>query len=168
MAVCPLFIPNPDIMPLYQFEQEQKLKGNLDEIWDFISSPANLKEITPAYMGFDIMSKGLPDKMYPGMIISYKVSPLIGIKTTWVTEITQVQEKRYFIDEQRVGPYSIWHHQHHLEAIPGGVLMRDVISYFPPLGFLGSLANNLFIRKKLNEIFAFRTKALDDKFGKLD
>jgi ligand-binding SRPBCC domain-containing protein len=155
-------------MPLYQFEQEQKLKGNLDEIWDFISSPANLKEITPAYMGFDIMSKGLPDKMYPGMIISYKVSPLIGIKTTWVTEITQVQEKRYFIDEQRVGPYSIWHHQHHLEAIPGGVLMRDVISYVPPLGFLGSLANNLFIRKKLNEIFAFRTKALDDKFGKLD
>ena len=168
MAVCPLFIPNPDIMPLYQFEQEQKLKGNLDEIWDFISSPANLKEITPDYMGFDIMSKGLPDKMYPGMIISYKVSPLIGIKTTRVTEITQVQEKRYFIDEQRVGPYSIWHHQHHLEAIPGGVLMRDVISYVPPLGFLGSLANNLFIRKKLNEIFAFRTKALDDKFGKLD
>lgn len=155
-------------MPFYQFEQEQKLKGSLDEIWDFISSPNNLKKITPPYMGFDITSRNLPEKMYPGMIISYKVSPLLGIKTTWVTEITQVKELQYFIDEQRVGPYAIWHHQHHLQEIQGGVLMKDIISYSPPMAILGAVANALFIKKKLMEIFDFRTIQLDKIFGTLD
>ena len=102
-------------MGFHQFRQKQKVNTTLDEIWDFISSPRNLKEITPPYMGFDITSPDLPEKMYPGMIISYKVSPVFGIKTDWVTEITQVREKEFFIDEQRYGPYKMWHHQHHIE-----------------------------------------------------
>ncbi|MBT8229532.1 MAG: SRPBCC family protein, partial [Bacteroidia bacterium] len=93
-------------MAFYQLNEKQFVPATIDEVWDFISSPANLKEITPDYMGFDITSKDLPEKMYPGMIISYKVSPLLGIKMTWVTEITQVRDKEFFIDEQRVGPYS--------------------------------------------------------------
>ena len=97
---------------IYQFKTKQLLKSDLETVWDFVSSPRNLKKITPPYMGFDITSKDLPLKMYPGMIISYKVSPLLSIPTTWVTEITQVEKYKFFIDEQRVGPYTMWHHQH--------------------------------------------------------
>lgn len=140
----------------------------METLWDFISSPRNLKEITPDYMGFDITSEGLPDKMYPGMIISYKVSPLLGVKTTWVTEITQVKEMEYFIDEQRVGPYSIWHHQHHISPIEGGVLMHDIVSYQPPFGYLGAIANAMIIKKKLEEIFDYRVQAINKRFGKFD
>ena len=152
-------------MAFYQFKQTQKVNASMEEVWDFISSPKNLKEITPDYMGFDITSEGLPEKMYPGMIIGYKVSPLLGIKTTWVTEITHVRDQSYFVDEQRVGPYSIWHHQHFIEPIEGGVLMRDIVTYQPPFGFLGAIMNKLVIRKKLNEIFAYRTKAVEKRYG---
>jgi ligand-binding SRPBCC domain-containing protein len=152
-------------MGFYQYKQELKVNASLDEVWDFISSPRNLKEITPDYMGFDITSENLPEKMYPGMIISYIVKPLLGIKTTWVTEITQVREKEYFVDEQRVGPYTIWHHEHFIEAIDNGVLMKDIVSYKPPLGILGSIANRLLIRKKLHEIFEYRSKAIERKYG---
>ena len=152
-------------MPLYQFRKKQKVNTTIDELWDFISSPANLKEITPDYMGFDITSDENPIKMYPGMIIRYKVSPLLGIKTTWVTEITQVREKEYFVDEQRVGPYKIWHHQHIIESIENGVLMTDIVSYKPPFGFLGAIANSILIKSKLNEIFDYRTIALEKRYG---
>ena len=116
-------------------------------------------------MGFDITSTGLPDKMYEGMIIGYKVSPMFGIKTTWVTEITHVVENKYFVDEQRVGPYKMWHHQHMVESTPKGTLMTDIVSYQPPFGFLGNIANALFIRGKLNEIFDYRTKILNELYG---
>ena len=155
-------------MAFYQKYQEQKIPATLEEVWDFMSSPANLKEITPDYMGFDITSKDLPEKMYPGMIISYKVSPLLGIKTTWVTEITHVKDHEFFVDEQRVGPYTIWHHQHILETIENGVLMKDIISYVPPFGFLGAIANGIVIKKKLNEIFEYRLKAVEEKFGRYE
>ena len=94
-------------MAFYQYKQEQKVKASMEEVWDFISSPRNLKEITPDYMGFDITSTDIPEKMYPGMIITYEVKPLLGIKTPWMTEITQVKELEFFIDEQRVGPYKL-------------------------------------------------------------
>ena len=152
-------------MAFYQFQKRQKIRTSIDEIWEFIASPANLKEITPDYMGFDITTKGLPEKMYAGMIISYEVRPLLGIKTTWVTEISQVIDKRYFVDEQRVGPYSLWHHQHIIEPLEDGVLMTDIVSYQPPFGFLGAIANKLIIKSKLNEIFDFRTKAIEKRFG---
>ena len=151
-------------MGFYQFKRQQHVNASIAEMWDFISSPKNLKLITPDYMGFDIVSEGLPNKMYEGMIISYKVSPLLGIKTTWVTEITHVVDKHYFVDEQRVGPYKIWHHQHFLEATPEGTLMKDIVSYQPPFGILGAIANQLIIKNKLEEIFSYRTKALNDLF----
>jgi len=152
-------------MAFYQFKKEQKVNTSMEDIWDFISSPKNLKEITPDYMGFNITSKDLPEKMYEGMIISYLVSPVLGIKTNWVTEITHVRDLQYFVDEQRVGPYSIWHHQHFIEPIPNGVIMRDIVSYEPPFGFLGAIANTLIIKGKLNEIFDYRTRAIEKKFG---
>jgi ligand-binding SRPBCC domain-containing protein len=152
-------------MAFYQFRQEQLIPASIDEVWDFISSPANLKEITPDYMGFDITSGDLPETMYEGMIISYKVAPVLGIKTTWVTEITHIRDKEYFVDEQRVGPYALWHHQHFIEPQNEGVLMKDIVSYAPPFGILGAIANTLMIRKKLKEIFDYRTIAIERKFG---
>jgi ligand-binding SRPBCC domain-containing protein len=154
-------------MGFYQLKQTQKIKGTIDEVWNFIASPANLKKITPDYMGFDITSEDLPEKMYPGMIICYKVSPLLGIKMNWLTEITQVDEKIFFIDEQRIGPYKIWHHQHRIEPVEGGVLMTDIVTYQPPMGFLGSIANTLVIKNKLNEIFDYRKNVLNEIFGEL-
>lgn len=153
-------------MGVYQFKREQQLNQSTEELWNFICDPKNLKRITPAYMGFDITSKTVPDTMYPGLIISYRVSPLLGIKTKWVTEISQVDQGRYFVDEQRIGPYKLWHHQHHLIPNENGTLMVDIVTYSPPLGFLGGLANVLFIKKKLNQIFEFRRIALDQIFNK--
>ncbi|SHJ28719.1 Ligand-binding SRPBCC domain-containing protein [Tangfeifania diversioriginum] len=153
-------------MGFYQLHKTQNVPATIDEVWDFISSPANLKKITPSYMGFDITSKHAGEKMYPGMIITYKVSPVFGIKMNWVTEITQVKEKEYFVDEQRSGPYSIWHHEHKIEPVEGGVLMTDIVSYKPPFGFLGSVANSLFIKKKIEDIFDYRTDAIENVFGK--
>ena len=103
-------------MAFYQLTKTQKLPSSIEEIWDFISAPGNLKEITPADMGFIVTSNNGSEKMYPGMIITYKVSPLLGIKLNWMTEITHVKEYEYFVDEQRIGPYSMWHHQHKIES----------------------------------------------------
>lgn len=152
-------------MAAYQFIRTQTVNASIDELWDFISAPHNLKDITPDYMGFDITSSNLPKKMYAGMIISYKVSPVLGIKMNWLTEITQVKDKEFFIDEQRLGPYKMWHHQHHLIPIKNGVLMRDIVTYIPPFGFLGVLANQWMITKKLNEIFDYRQQKVDEIFG---
>ena len=151
-------------MAFYQLIKTQFVPATIEEIWDFISSPKNLKEITPERMGFDITSPNLPEKMYPGMIISYKVRPLLGIPMTWVTEITHVVEKKYFVDEQRVGPYAMWHHQHFIEPHENGVMMTDIVSYKPPMGFLGSIANAVLIKKQLEGIFAYREKALKKRF----
>jgi ligand-binding SRPBCC domain-containing protein len=153
-------------MSHFQLKKEQFLKTDLDTIWDFASSPANLREITPDYMLFEITSKGMQEKMYPGMIITYKVSPMLGIKMNWVTEITQVKDKHFFIDEQRVGPYSLWHHQHFFEEKEGGILMTDIVTYKPPFGFLGDIANSIFIKKQLESIFEYRFKVMDQKFNK--
>lgn len=151
-------------MAFYQFQREQYLNASLDEAWAFISDPKNLQRITPPEMGFLVRTPDLPAQMYAGMIIAYTVRPLLGIPTTWVTEITHVVPQHYFVDEQRVGPYTLWHHQHRIEPSGQGVLMTDIVSYQPPLGFLGRVANALLIRKKLEEIFAFRKQALEEIF----
>lgn len=152
-------------MAFYQFVHEQMFNASAEEMWSFISSPKNLKEITPEYMGFEITTPHLSEKMYAGMIISYKVSPVLNFKVDWVTEISHVQENEFFVDEQRIGPYKLWHHQHHLIQMKEGVLMRDIVTYQPPFGFLGALANKLLITKKLKEIFNYRKVVLEKKFG---
>lgn len=155
-------------MGFYQLTSAQKIPASLDEVWKFISAPDNLKRITPAYMGFQITSKQSTERMYEGMIISYKVSPIpfLPINLTWVTEITHVKDKVYFVDEQRIGPYSLWHHQHQLTEIDGGVLMEDIVSYEPPFSILGDIANFIFIKHQLKGIFDFRFKAVEEIFGK--
>ena len=150
---------------IYTLSARQKLPIGLSEAWDYFSTPVNLAEITPTHMGFKITSE-LPDKMYSGQIISYRVAPLPGIKINWITEITHVEEGKFFVDEQRFGPYSMWHHEHHFEGVNEGVNMTDKVSYKIPLGFLGHIAQSLLVRKQLITIFEYRIKILEEKFGK--
>ena len=151
-------------MKIYTLHTTQKLPISLQEAWDFLSSPTNLKIITPSYMGFHIQS-GADKKMYAGQIIEYVVTPVLGIPTTWVTEITHVQNQHYFVDEQRFGPYNLWHHKHFLKEIEGGVEMEDLIHYKIPLGILGQMVHPLIVKPKLNEIFEYRRKKLVELFG---
>ncbi len=151
-------------MAFYQFRQQQFIPAEIEEVWEFMASPENLKKITPPSMGFDITGRSRDGKMYPGMIITYNVRPLFGFPTPWMTEITQVKELEYFVDEQRLGPYRLWHHEHHMEPQHGGVLMTDVVTYAPPLGFLGRLAHKFLIRKKLKAIFDHRLTAMERYF----
>jgi ligand-binding SRPBCC domain-containing protein len=151
-------------MRLHTLEQEQFLPIPIAEAWEFFSSPANLNEITPPDLGFQITSAPEP-QMYEGQIITYRVrvAPLVWLP--WVTEIKCVDEGRSFIDEQRFGPYKFWHHRHEFEAVPGGVLMRDKVQYGLSFGPLGGMAHALFVRRKLEWIFGFRKRILAERFG---
>ena len=153
-------------MATYSFQTIQRIPISLEQAWDFFSNPANLQRITPDGMGFEIISQYHGNKMYPGQLIEYKVKPLLGVPLYWMTEITHVQDRQYFIDEQRFGPYALWHHQHHFKAIEGGVEMVDIVHYRIPLGIFGDLANKLFVRSKLKGIFDYRFEAVEKLFGK--
>ncbi len=100
------------------------------------------------------------------MLITYHVSPVFGIKMNWMTEITHVKEHEYFVDEQCFGPYALWHHQHHFKEVPGGVKMHDILDYAIPYSFLGQVANRVLVNREVKNIFTYRTKAIDDLFGK--
>jgi ligand-binding SRPBCC domain-containing protein len=151
---------------VYSLKTIQKIPVDINTAWDFFSRPDNLKDITPNVLGFKIISKPHGDKMYSGQIIEYKVSPVAGIPLYWMTEITHVEDKKYFVDEQRYGPYSLWHHQHHFKIINGGVEMTDIVHYRIPFGFFGDIANALVVLKKLKRIFEYRFKVVEEKFGK--
>lgn len=152
-------------MKIYRLHQKQNLPITKKEAWDFLSDPKNLKVITPDYMGFHILS-GADRPMFAGQIIQYIVTPVLGIKTKWVTEITHVIDEEYFVDEQRFGPYSLWHHKHFIKEIDGGVEMEDIIDYKVPMGILGQLVHPILVKPKLKEIFDYRTKKLEELFGK--
>lgn len=139
---------------------------DMDTAWDFFSKPDNLKDITPADLGFKVISKYHGVDMYAGQIIEYTVKPVLGIPLYWMTEITHVQDKKYFVDEQRYGPYSMWHHQHHFKTIEGGVEMTDIVHYKVPFWFVGDIANTLFVRSQLRNIFEFRYEVVEKRFGK--
>ncbi|MGB3545627.1 MAG: SRPBCC family protein [Saprospiraceae bacterium] len=138
----------------------------LDEVWDFFSRPQNLGKMTPENVSFTITSPDADQLMYEGMVIQYRISPFLGINLDWMTEITHIESKRYFVDDQRAGPYALWHHQHHFAAQPdGSTLMRDVLHYQVPFGPIGSLANALFVGSQIDQIFAYREEAAQRMFG---
>ncbi|WP_298368754.1 SRPBCC family protein [uncultured Lutibacter sp.] len=149
---------------VYRLSSKQQLPISMDKAWEFLSNPANLKEITPTYMSFDIIS-GADRPMFAGQIIQYIVTPILGIKTTWVTEITHVVNKQYFVDEQRFGPYALWHHKHFIKPVKGGVEMEDIIDYKVPFGILGRLVHPILVKPKLQEIFKYRQAKLIELFG---
>lgn len=148
---------------MHQIHEKQLLPVSLEEAWDFFSDPFNLKVITPNFMRFKILS-GANRKAYPGQIIQYTVSPLFGIPIRWVTELSQVEDHRYFVDEQRFGPYSFWHHKHFFTQTENGVLMEDIVDYKLPLGLMGKLLHILYVKRKLKAIFEFRKNKMDELF----
>ena len=150
-------------MKIHKLEVEQMLPISLDEAWGFFSSPRNLDLITPDDMSFEIIS-GAEDKAYAGQIITYKIKPLLNLPVNWVTEITQCVDKKYFIDEQRFGPYKFWHHQHHFRATDEGVHMTDILHYGLPFSFIGEIMGSLFIHDKVKNIFAYREQKLNEIF----
>lgn len=150
---------------VYTLTSKQKLPISIDEAWTFLSDPKNLKTITPDYMSFDIIS-GAEKSMFAGQIIQYIVTPIFGIKTHWVTEISHVKDKHYFVDEQRFGPYALWHHKHFIREIDGGVEMEDIIDYKIPFGAVGRMFHPILVKPKLTEIFNYRTEKLNQLFGK--
>jgi len=151
-------------MKIYRLETIQNLPISQTEAWNFFSDPKNLKRITPDYMGFKIVS-GESEQMFAGQIIQYVVTPVLGIPTGWVTEITHVDEGNYFVDEQRFGPYALWHHKHFIKPIDQGVEMIDIVDYKVPLGILGRMVHPILVAPKLKEIFEYRKKALVELFG---
>ena len=149
---------------VYRLKTVQNLPISQEKAWDFLSDPNNLKTITPDYMGFKIL-EGAESKMHAGQIIKYIVTPVLGLPLRWVTEITHVEHLQYFVDEQRFGPYSLWHHKHFIKPIPGGVEMIDIVDYKLPLGLLGRLAHPLFVKRQLKQIFDYRYNKLVELFG---
>lgn len=150
---------------MYQLKRTQIVQSDLQTCWDFFSAPKNLKTITPDYMGFDVITD-LPDKMYEGLIIAYKVKPVFGIPLEWITEIKYVHDKKFFVDEQRKGPYKIWHHEHHFKSVENGVEITDIVTYEVPFGFLGRMMHPFLIKTKLNEIFDYRFQKVETLFNR--
>jgi len=154
----------PSTMSVYSLKKTQFIPISLDAAWDFFSHPKNLAVMTPEYLNLKFTNELYGEEMYPGQVMTYNVRPVLGIPMFWMTEITHVVPKKFFVDEQRFGPYAMWHHQHHFEEVEGGVMMTDLIHYKAPLGFLGDIAVALFIKKQLEGIFVFRKKKVEELF----
>ena len=152
---------------IHVFKQTQFLPITKQIAWAFFNNPVNLNEITPSDMEFKILT-ALPNKVYVGLMIVYNINVFKGVSFEWVTEITHLQEFQFFVDEQRFGPYSLWHHEHHFKDVVGGVEMTDIVHYKLPLGFVGNLFHSILIKPKLDKIFNYRKKVLISKFGILD
>ena len=152
---------------IHQIKRSLLIKNDINTVWGFASNPYNLKKITPDYMNFKILNKELSSKIYEGMIIEYTVSPILKIPLTWVTEITHIKEKMFFVDEQRVGPYKMWHHEHIFEIKKNGVMMTDIITYIAPFYIFGNILNKVFLKKQLNSIFDYREMKMNDLFNRV-
>jgi len=152
-------------MKIYTFHRKQNLPISLSEAWEFLSNPKNLSVLTPTEMNFTIISKD-EKPMYAGQVIQYSVTPIAGIKATWISEITHLEEGKYFVDLQLYGPYAFWHHKHFIHEIDGGVEMEDIIDYKVPFGIFGRIFHPLLVRPKLEKIFSYRQKKLVEIFGK--
>ena len=151
-------------MKVYKIETVQHINASIEKCWDFFSSPQNLQTITPKNMSFEIEDFD-GKKMYPGQIITYTLKPLFGIKMNWVTIITVSTENQYFIDEQRFGPYKLWHHKHFFEPTETGTKMVDIVHYVLPLGFLGRIMNHFVVKNKLKSIFDYRYHKIEKLFN---
>lgn len=149
---------------MYHLYRRQLLPISLEQGWEFFSDPHNLSTITPPDMGFEVLSFSGDQRLHPGQIIMYSVRPLFGIPVKWVTEITHAEAPAFFVDEQRRGPFAFWHHKHYLKPARGGVEMIDSLHYQMPLGWLGKLVHKLLVRKRLDQIFDYREKAVREIF----
>jgi ligand-binding SRPBCC domain-containing protein len=152
------------VSKIYRLEREQIVPADLDSVWEFFATPRNLNLLTPPEMHFEILY-GDDEPMHEGQIIEYRIQLVPGVRVHWLTEITHVEPKRRFIDEQRLGPYRLWHHEHRFVPIEGGTKIEDRVVYALPLGLLGDLAHALWVGRRLNYIFDFRRQVIAEIFG---
>lgn len=150
-------------MRLHSIHRTQTLPVSLEKAWQFFSSPFNLPSIIPPWLKLTV-TNGVSDQMFPGMIIRYRVTPLLSVSVTWISEITHMDPMHYFVDEQRFGPYRFWHHHHHFQPAKGGIEMTDTVHYSMKYGPLGGLMHAFLIRKRLEAIFDFRQRTLTHLF----
>jgi len=150
---------------VYSLYSRQHIPASLDEVWAFFSDAKNLLAVTPPHLNLKVTNEVYGESVYAGQVMTYKVKPVLGIPLSWMTEITHVKDKVYFVDEQRKGPYQLWHHQHHFKALEGGVAMTDLVHYRLPMGIMGDLANAVFVRKELERIFTYRYQKIVALFG---
>jgi len=151
-------------MKLYRIQRRQRLALSIDAAWKFFSNPWNLQKITPPWLDFYI-TNDVSERIYPGLIIMYRLKTLYGMPTIWITEITHVAEPHFFVDEMRFGPYRFWHHQHHFTAVSDGVEIQDIVHYAMKFGIFGQLLNHMIVHSKLEEIFNFRKNTLEHLFN---
>lgn len=152
-------------MGVHVLRKTQVIKSTVAAAWDFFSNPVNLAKITPKELDFVVITD-LPARVYPGLMIEYRVRPLFGIPARWLTEITHVEEGRFFVDEQRVGPYKIWHHEHHFKELGDGrVELIDIVTYVIPFGIFGELVRPFLVEPQLKKIFDHREKAVAELFA---
>ena len=150
---------------VYVLYSRQHVPASLDAVWTFFSDANNLLAVTPPGLNLKVTNEVYGKTVYAGQVMTYTVKPMLGIPLAWMTEITHVVEKKYFVDEQRKGPYTLWHHQHHFNAVDGGVEMTDLVHYRLPFGPLGSLAHSLVVKKELEKIFTYRYQKIVELFG---
>jgi len=150
---------------VYSLYSKQNVPATMEEVWQFFSDAKNLLAVTPPHLNLKVTNKVYGNVVYAGQVMTYTVKPLAGIPLAWMTEITHVEPQKYFVDEQRKGPYKLWHHQHHFKEIEGGVEMIDLVHYRLPAGILGNLANALVIKKELRKIFSYRYQKIVELFG---
>ncbi|MEZ4702304.1 MAG: SRPBCC family protein [Rhodothermales bacterium] len=154
-------------MRIHRLQTLQRLPISIEEAWDFFSSPKNLRQITPHWLDFR-MTNEAPEEMRPGTILSYTIRPVPLINVQWVTEITHIKKPNFFVDEQRFGPFKMWHHEHYFRPHMGGVEVEDIVQYGLYLGPIGTLAHDLYVRRRLHEIFTFRAQVLEQRFGRFE
>lgn len=148
---------------MYQLREEVLIQDTMENVWKFFATPFNLQRITPPDMGF-VIKTPVPDEMYEGLIIAYTVRPIFGIPTEWVTEITHIRRHEFFVDEQRIGPYAMWHHEHHFKQTEQGILVTDIVSYQLPLAPFGNFLHSILIKPRLQKIFSYRTRVIKEIF----
>ena len=150
---------------IHRLLSTQVIPRPLDEVWEFFSTPKNLNALTPPEMSFQF-THGVDEPMYLGQLIECRVQILPLIKATWLTEITHLKDHSYFVDEQRIGPYQFWYHEHRFTEIQAGTLTTDTVTYSIPLGYLGGdIIHSLLIRPKLQTIFSYRQLKLNELFS---
>jgi ligand-binding SRPBCC domain-containing protein len=150
---------------VYSLYSRQNIPASLEKVWAFFSDANNLLNVTPPHLNLKVTNKVYGNEVYAGQVMTYIVKPLLGIPLSWMTEITHVEPPKYFVDEQRKGPYKLWHHQHHFKAIEGGVEMIDLVHYRVPFGIIGSVANSVLVKGELQKIFHFRYHKINELFG---
>lgn len=152
---------------IHYLHREQSIPAPLPLLWKYFSEPSNLNLITPPDMNFEIITGG-DVEMYEGQIIEYKVEFIRGVRSLWLTEITHVRENEYFVDEQRLGPYRFWYHEHTFEPMENSVKMTDHVTYAAPFGLLGDIVHAVWIQQRLKSIFDYRCRKISETFGSVE